>query len=191
MSIGVVGDPYSPGSDYGGNGVKGWPYIVATRVDGIDVVVHNAAVKGAGYVHGNSRGVKFADEISDLTGGERVIVVAGSVNDRGAPPAELRSAALTVLRAMLQQAPNAAVVVIGPIWVGPPPGQRVLSLRDEVESAANELGLEFVDPIAERWFVDRPDLIGADGKHPTDEGHVYLADRIAPLIQRHFQSERP
>mgnify|MGYP002623887115 CR=1 FL=1 len=43
-------------------------------------------------------------------------------------------------------------------------------------------GATFVDPIAEGWFVGRPELIGADGVHPTDAGHQYLADKIAPLI---------
>jgi phospholipase/lecithinase/hemolysin len=40
-----------------------------------------------------------------------------------------------------------------------------------------------VDPLTERWFVGRPDLIGADGVHPTDAGHAYMADKIAPLIR--------
>jgi lysophospholipase L1-like esterase len=40
----------------------------------------------------------------------------------------------------------------------------------------------FIDPIAERWFVGRPDLIAQDGVHPTDAGHAYMADKIAPLI---------
>ena len=40
----------------------------------------------------------------------------------------------------------------------------------------------FVDPIAQGWFVGRPDLIGDDGVHPTDAGHAYMAARIAPLI---------
>ena len=43
-------------------------------------------------------------------------------------------------------------------------------------------GATFVDPIADRWFVGRPDLIGADGVHPNDAGHAYIADKIAPLI---------
>jgi len=45
-------------------------------------------------------------------------------------------------------------------------------------------GAAFVDPIAEGWFVGRPDLIGADGVHPTDAGHLYMAERIAPQIYR-------
>ena len=49
-------------------------------------------------------------------------------------------------------------------------------------SEAHAVGAEFVDPIADRWFVDRPDLIGADGVHPTDAGHAYMADKIVPLV---------
>ncbi|ETB08755.1 hypothetical protein O980_21950 [Mycobacterium avium subsp. paratuberculosis 08-8281] len=44
-------------------------------------------------------------------------------------------------------------------------------------------GATFIDPIAEHWFVGRPDLIGADGVHPNDAGHQYMADKIAPLIR--------
>ena len=40
----------------------------------------------------------------------------------------------------------------------------------------------FFDPIAQGWFVGRPELIGSDGIHPTDAGHAYMADKIAPLI---------
>ena len=41
----------------------------------------------------------------------------------------------------------------------------------------------FIDPLAEGWFVGRPDLIGSDGVHPNDAGHAYLAAKIAPLIR--------
>jgi lysophospholipase L1-like esterase len=36
--------------------------------------------------------------------------------------------------------------------------------------------------IAERWMADKPQLIGGDGIHPTNEGHEYLAQKIAPLV---------
>ena len=42
----------------------------------------------------------------------------------------------------------------------------------------------FVDPIAEGWFVDSPELLGADRFHPTNDGEKYLAQRIAPIINR-------
>ena len=38
------------------------------------------------------------------------------------------------------------------------------------------------DPLAEGWFVGRPELIGPDGVHPSDAGHAYLAEKIVPLI---------
>ena len=48
----------------------------------------------------------------------------------------------------------------------------MLQIRDVLSAAAAAAGAAFVDPIADRWFVDRPDLIGADGVHPTDAGHA-------------------
>jgi lysophospholipase L1-like esterase len=59
----------------------------------------------------------------------------------------------------------------------------VLQIRDILDTAALAAGAAFVDPLTERWFVGMPDLIGADGVHPTDAGHAYLADKIAPLIR--------
>ncbi|MGH3644916.1 MAG: Rv0518 family GDSL lipase, partial [Mycobacterium sp.] len=58
----------------------------------------------------------------------------------------------------------------------------ILQIRDILSFQAMLAGATFVDPIAQRWFVDRPDLIGQDGVHPTDAGHAYMADKIAPLI---------
>jgi lysophospholipase L1-like esterase len=59
----------------------------------------------------------------------------------------------------------------------------VLELRDTLRGQAKAIGAVFVDPLAEGWFVGRPELIGADGVHPTDAGHAYMAEKIAPLIR--------
>ena len=48
---------------------------------------------------------------------------------------------------------------------------------------------DVVDPLADGWFVGRPEFIGADGVHPTDAGHAYMADKIVPLIRAQL-SER-
>ena len=50
-------------------------------------------------------------------------------------------------------------------------------------ASARAVGATFVDPLADGWFVGRPELIGADGVHPTDAGQAYMADKIAPLIR--------
>ena len=79
-------------------------------------------------------------------------------------------------------APRANLLVIGPPWPSADVPPAVLQIRDVLRFTAGMAGATFIDPIAEGWFVGRPDLIGADGERPTDAGHTYMAERIAPLI---------
>jgi hypothetical protein len=74
-------------------------------------------------------------------------------------------------------------MVIGPVWPGSDPPAAFLNVRDAVRHQVQSIGGAFVDPIAEGWLADTPELIGADQFHPTDEGHKYLAARIGPLIR--------
>ena len=87
----------------------------------------------------------------------------------------------TFLQARLT-APAAKLLVIGPPWPTETPPPAVLRIRDALRDQAWGAGALFIDPIAEGWFVGRPDLIGGDGVHPNDAGHVYLAEKITPLI---------
>ncbi len=80
-------------------------------------------------------------------------------------------------------APSARFLVIGPPWPTADVPDTMLQIRDVLNAAARAAGAAFVDPIADRCFVDRPDLIGAEGVHPNDAGHEYLADKSAPLIR--------
>jgi lysophospholipase L1-like esterase len=80
-------------------------------------------------------------------------------------------------------APKAKFLVIGPPWPTADPPPEVFALRDSLRAQAKTVGAVFVDPLAERWFVGHPDLIGPDGVHPTDAGHASMAEKIAPLIR--------
>ena len=42
----------------------------------------------------------------------------------------------------------------------------------------------FVDPIADGWLADTPELVGPDGEHLTAAADTYLADRIEPVIRQ-------
>lgn len=86
-------------------------------------------------------------------------------------------------------APTAKLLVIGPPWVKPIPPAGILQARDILKSQAEAAGATFVDPIAEGWFVDQPELIGSDGVHPSDAGHVYMANKIAPLIAQQLEAK--
>jgi len=120
--------------------------------------------------------------------GERVVVFFGSRNDYNQSVSQINAGIQDAFRAVKQIAPAARLLVIGPPWVTatPPPG--VLQARDILRTRTEEAGETFVDPIAEGWLLDSPGLIGSDGVHPTDAGHVYLADKIAPLIAAQLEA---
>ena len=97
-------------------------------------------------------------------------------------PTRLSVAMYGTLRLARQIARSAELLVIGPPWPTADPPPEVLRIRDVLSYQADLAGATFVDPIAARWFAGRPELIGKDGVHPTDAGHAYMAERIAPLI---------
>jgi len=109
-------------------------------------------------------------------------VFFGSRNDQPVDPQLFSALALETLRLARFAAPSAQVLVIGPPWPTTCVPPELLVIRDSLRDQAAAVGAMFVDPIAEGWFIGRPDLIGQDGIHPTDAGHVYMAERIAPLI---------
>lgn len=53
-----------------------------------------------------------------------------------------------------------------------------------IAAAASATGVGYFDAAAAGWFADAPDLIGADGVHPTDDGHAYLAEKMLPLFEQ-------
>ena len=113
-----------------------------------------------------------------------LVVFFGSRNDQPVDPRRFPDLAAGTFQLARFAAPDARFLVIGPPWPTATPPPAVLKIRDSLRDQALANGAEFVDPIAEGWFVGRPDLIGRDGVHPTDAGHAYMAERIAPLIYR-------
>jgi lysophospholipase L1-like esterase len=111
------------------------------------------------------------------------VVFFGSRNDQGVDPGLLAERARDTFDAARNFAPSARFLVIGPPWPTADVPGSMLVIRDVLNAEARAAGAAFVDPIGDRWFVDRPDLIGPDGVHPNDAGHAYLADKIAPLIR--------
>lgn len=186
IPVAVIGDSYTGGSPEGGKDANGWPQIAEgwLKGQGVDTAMRIGFEGGSGYVHpGNQRGGVFADQIPKVVNpDDRLVVVFGSRNDKGVPADQLTPAVHNTLTAARAAAPEAKLLVIGPPWLTANPPAEILQARDIVRSQAEAVGAVFVDPIAEGWFVDRPDLIGADGVHPNDAGHAYMADKIAPLI---------
>ena len=183
--IAVIGDSYTTGTDLGGIGAKGWTtraWQLLTR-DGIRVAPDVAAEGGAGYGTRGNHGSVFEDLTADAVKPDDVLVVFyGSRNDQNVNPAQLSILAWGTFQLARRTAPSAKFLVIGPPWPTADPPGWVLGIRDALKYQAGVAGATFIDPIAQGWFVGRPDLIGKDGVHPTDAGHAYMAEKIAPLI---------
>ncbi|BBY16059.1 Rv0518 family GDSL lipase [Mycolicibacterium litorale] len=183
--VAVVGDSYTTGSNEGGEGTKGWTtrawQLLARQ--GLPVRADVAAEGGAGYGTRGNRGSVFEDLTARaVKADDHLVVFYGSRNDQNVEPTLYSIMVYGVFQLARRTAPQARFLVIGPPWPTADVPPAITRIRDSLRYQAGLADATFVDPIAERWFVDNPELIGADGVHPTDAGHVYMADKIAPLI---------
>ncbi len=189
--VAVIGDSYTTGSDLGGLGPRGWiarawRELAAQRTP---ISADVGAEAGAGYGSPGNRGSVFEDLTArTVKPDDALVVFFGSRNDQGVDPAHLSVLAYGTFQLARRLSPAATFLVIGPPWPTANPPAAVVRIRDALRYQAGVAGAVFVDPIAEHWFVGRPGLIGADGVHPTDKGHEYLADMIAPLIGAQLQA---
>lgn len=184
--VAVISDSYTNGTNFGGQGPRSWTAQANRNLDawGVPIIADVAAEGRAGYVVRGDHGSIFGDLTARAVRPDDALVVFfGSRNDQGVDLMQLSGMAHDAFMRARATAPGAKLLVIGPPWptADVPPG--VLQIRDVLGMQAGMAGATFIDPIAERWFVDRPDLIASDGVHPTDAGHDYLAGLIAPRIR--------
>ena len=184
--IAVISDSYTTGTNMGGLGPRGWTSLAWGQLarQGVRINADVAAEGRAGYWERGDHGSVFGDlEARAVNPDDALVVFFGSRNDQGVDPVQYSGLVHDAFDLAHRTAPGARMLVIGPPWPTADVPPAVLQIRDVLRMQAGFAGAQFVDPIAERWFVDRPDLIGVDGVHPTDAGHAYLAGRIEPLIR--------
>jgi lysophospholipase L1-like esterase len=182
--VAVVGDSYTGGSDMGGVGGRGWPALAGAQLrdQGLVVTMQVNSEGGAGYAERGVNGGVFVDQLSALRPYTNVVVFLGSRNDDEEAPDVVAAAARDAYAKAKSLAPQAKLLAIGPFWPDMPVTPEALTQRDAVRDAAVAAGAVFVDPMTLHW-LDQPGLIGADGVHPNDAGHQYLADQITPLLK--------
>lgn len=183
--IAVIGDSYTTGGDFGGLGPNGWTErawrdLAEYR---IPITADVGAEGGAGYAVRGNGGSLFEDLTArTVKPDDALVLFFGSRNDQHIGTAQFSLLTYGTFQLARRIAPSATFLVIGPPWPTANPPADIVRIRDALKYQAGLAGATFVDPIAERWFVGRPELIGADGVHPTDAGHEYMAEKIAPLI---------
>jgi lysophospholipase L1-like esterase len=181
----VMGDSITAGSAVGGVGANGWPALVwrSLQAEGVELIPQVSGEGGSGYVQRGPDGTVFGEEALRLVRpDDNVIVFFGSRNDAPKPIDAISAAAHEAFANARRVAPNATLIVIGPITPDPSRHDAVMKIRDVMHEQAVEAGAVWIDPIAENW-LSTPGLIGYDGRHPTNDGHQELAGRIAPIIK--------
>jgi len=114
---------------------------------------------------------------------DQVVVVFPSPSDSEQSRDAVRSAARTTYAQIKSTAPGTKLIVVGQSWTSDNVPSSVTGLRDTLRAEAAAAGAVFVDPLADKWFVnDTGKLVGSDGVHLTDQGHKYLADQLQPRI---------
>lgn len=126
---------------------------------------------GAGFGTGQPSLTQLVAE-QDIDPEQDAVVVQG-----GAADAELEPQVLDLLAQQLvdrlrkKVSPSTAIVLIGPL-PGSLPEEQLLRVRDVLAGAARAKSVTFVDPVAQGWSLDDPDLA------------QQLADVIAPVLDR-------
>jgi lysophospholipase L1-like esterase len=185
--LAVYGDGYSSGSALGGQGEAGWPALLAGR---LGAQLQLGAAARSGYVAIGTTGQDFADQVAAMPVPDATVtIVFGSRNDLGQPVTDVASSATETLDAIRSTAPDTAIVVVGPAWSDADVPSELNDQRDAVASAAAAAGATFIDPLDEGWFAEPGNLIASDGVSPTDTGHQFIADSLAPVVSG-FLSER-
>jgi lysophospholipase L1-like esterase len=178
-----LGDSYTSGWQGAGIGAHGWPQMVG-RERAWRVL--NLAVPGTGFLNPGWTSQPVGSLVSRAVARHPdVVVIAAGHNDSRWSAAATESAADRVIARVHRSLPGAVIVVIGPIWANGSPPTRCLALRDHLRRTAAAIGAVFVDPIGERWFAgSRHRMIRADGIHPDNAGHRWIAARVLAALAR-------
>ena len=187
-NVDIIGDSYVVGSDQGGYGAANWAKIVGSRFYSEPHSVDRNVIghRGAGYsVRGTEKVIFGEAATTRLRSTADLVIVFGSRNDGKQDPATMAAAATDLYTKIHERAPHAKLIVVGPAWVNERVPDFITSDSKAIAGAASAGGIQFVDPLSERWFFGADSkLIGADGVHPTDAGHQYLADKMYALISK-------
>ena len=169
VGVGATGsDGYAPRTA----ALLGWSY-------------RNFGVSGSGYSVPGPYDSLFAERIAPLAAAHPdVVVVQGSLNERGSTAGALAPAAeetLAELRTALD--PGTPVLVLGASYNPGTPDATMDWINAAVADAAAGNGLPFIDVARANWTDPADPSVWADTIHPDDRGHQLIAERLAPLLR--------
>ncbi|PVE96150.1 SGNH/GDSL hydrolase family protein [Microbacterium sp. TPD7012] len=180
----VFGDSWTYGSA-ATDPTQGYAYVLAGLVGGETIV---DGVRGSGYLKPGLDGPTFGERIAllDPALAPNLIIIQGSINDRAQGVTGYREAVTAAWDALTAKYPEASIVVLGPAPHELPVGAATARIDTDLSELAAARGWWYISPIALDWITDQNylDVIDVDfgHKHPSTEGHRYLAERLAAAL---------
>jgi hypothetical protein len=170
----VLGDDIAQGE--GAGWAQGW---VLHLSDQMCWGLSKASVQpGTGFVAALQPGVAaYPQRLAGLgSGSPQVILVQGGTNDYLAPSEQITAAADTTFKGLRQQIPDARLIAIGPVVVPHRAESAELArVSAALAAAAQENGVLYIDPVAEKWLDDQTLFTGV---LPNPDGYVEYTRRL-------------
>lgn len=145
---------------------------------------------GSGYLREGWEGGTYGERIATLPADAAfdVVIVQGSINDRRRHPDGYDSAVTAAWDALSATYPDAAFVVLGPAPHVLPVEDAVVAIDHDLAALATARGWGYISPLSEGWITEENYLsvidIGPVGlRHPSTDGHAYLADRFVDALR--------
>jgi len=180
----VFGDSWTYGSA-ATTPTLGYAYVLAELLDGETIV---NGVRGSGYLKPGIDGPTFGERVAALDPAltPDLIIIQGSINDRAQGAAGYREAVTAAWDALAAKYPDATIVVLGPAPHELPVGTETARIDTDLAELAGARGWWYSSPIAQDWITEQNylDVIDVDlgRKHPSTEGHRYLAEKLATAL---------
>lgn len=165
---------------------EGYAYRLAALLDGETVV---NGVRGSGYQKPGLDGPDFGTRIKALDAdiSPDLVIIQGSINDRRSDPAGYPAAVRAAWDDLSAKFPRTPIVVLGPAPHELPVGAATARIDRDLARLAAERGWWYISPVQEDWITpaDYVRLIDVDlgRRHPSDAGHIYLAERVAAALE--------
>lgn len=181
----VFGDSWTYGSA-ASDPTLGYAYVLADLLDGETIV---NGVRGSGYLKPGIDGPTFGERIAALDPAlaPDLVIIQGSINDRAEGTTGYREAVNAAWDALTAKYPDTTIVVLGPAPHELPVGATTARIDADLSELAAVRGWWYISPIAREWITSQNylDVIDVEvgRKHPSTEGHRYLAEHVAAALE--------
>jgi len=180
----VFGDSWTYGSA-ATRPTLGYAYLLADALDGETTV---DGIRGSGYLRPGIDGPSFGDRIAALDPAldPDLVIIQGSINDRAMGAEGYREAVTSAWDALSALYPQAPVVVLGPAPHELPVDAGTERIDRDLAALSGARGWWYISPLQDQWITEQNylDVIAVDpgNQHPSDAGHLYLAEKVAAAL---------